>query len=98
MGLLADLRTRALTLVKEATDNFVDSGHSAVYLRQLLRGNSGDRAHVHVEAPEVIVPSTNNAVPGSAVAGAATDTPPVLVIHGYLATRGSLHLLEEHLA
>jgi pimeloyl-ACP methyl ester carboxylesterase len=96
MGLLADLRTRALTLakeaVKEAADNFADSGHSAVYLRQLLRGNRGDRAHVHVEPSVTPVPSPDDA------ASPDTQLPPVLVIHGYLATRGSLHRLEEHLA
>jgi triacylglycerol lipase len=79
MGLLADLRTRALSLTKELTDNVVDSGHAAVYLRQLLRGNRGDRQHV-------------------ADIEHAPEGPPVLLIHGYLATRGSLHLLERHLA
>lgn len=86
MGLLADLRARVLQLAKEAADNFVDSGHSALYLRQLLRGNRGDRAHLHVTPPPAIV------------ADAVTGAPPVLLIHGYLATRGSLHLLEEQLA
>jgi pimeloyl-ACP methyl ester carboxylesterase len=80
MGLLAHLRTRALALTKNLTDGVVDSGHSAVYLRQLLRGNRGDRAHVSADA-----------------AGRAPG-PPVLLIHGYLATKGSLHLLEQHLA
>ncbi|HSZ80948.1 MAG TPA: alpha/beta fold hydrolase, partial [Polyangia bacterium] len=85
MGLLADLRTRALTLTKELTENVVDSGHAAVYLRQLLRGNRGDRGHANVDmAPEA--------------ERAPTAGPPVLLIHGYLATKGSLHLLEEHLA
>src|SRR5450432_1666993 len=83
MGLLSDLRTRALTLTKELTDNVVDSGHAAVYLRQLLRGNRGDRAHVDVATEAERRPTVG---------------PPVLVIHGYLATRGSLHLLEQHLA
>jgi pimeloyl-ACP methyl ester carboxylesterase len=83
MGLLADLRTRALTLTKELTENVVDSGHAAVYLRQLLRGNRGDRGHVNV------APEADHAPPSG---------PPVLLIHGYLATKGSLHLLEEHLA
>jgi pimeloyl-ACP methyl ester carboxylesterase len=87
MGLLADLRTRALTLTKELTENVVDSGHAAVYLRQLLRGNRGDRGHANVNvdgAPEA--------------EHAPASGPPVLLIHGYLATKGSLHLLEEHLA
>jgi pimeloyl-ACP methyl ester carboxylesterase len=97
MGLLDDLRTRAVTLakeaVKEAVGSVADSGHSAVYLRQLLRGNRGDRAHVHHN-----VEPTVSAVPPAEGAAPAPDAPPVLVIHGYLATRGSLHLLEEHLA
>ena len=80
MGFLADLRSRALTLTKELTANVVDSGHAAVYLRQLLRGNRGDRTHVAAE--------TEGRAPG----------PPGLLIHGYLATKGSLHLLEQHLA
>jgi pimeloyl-ACP methyl ester carboxylesterase len=79
MGLLRALRKRALDLTREVTDNVADSGHAAVYLRQLLRGNHGERAHVTEGQP---VPSG----------------PPVLLIHGYLATRGSLHLLERHLA
>ena len=83
MGLLADLRTRALTLTKELTENVGDSGHAAVYLRQLLRGNRGDRGHVNVAAE---------------TEERATGGPPVLLIHGYLATKSSLHLLEEHLA
>ncbi len=87
MGLLADLRTRALTLTKELTENVVDSGHAAVYLRQLLRGNRGDRGHANVNV---------DGAPEAKHAPAAG--PPVLLIHGYLATKGSLHLLEEHLA
>jgi pimeloyl-ACP methyl ester carboxylesterase len=86
MGLLDDLRTRALTLTKELTDNVADSGHAAVYLRQLLRGNRGDRGHVTSD------------VASKAPAEATGTGPPVLLIHGYLATKGSLHLLEQHLA
>jgi pimeloyl-ACP methyl ester carboxylesterase len=82
MGLLADLRSRARTLTKELTDNVVDSGHSFVYLRQLLRGNRGDRGHASTDMQGVV-----DRAPG----------PPVLLIHGYLATRGSLHLLEQYL-
>src|SRR5947209_3405899 len=74
MGLFDELRARALGGV-------ADSGHTAVYLRQLLRGNRGDRAHAHLDTAE-----------------RKADCPPVLLIHGYLATRGSLHLLEERLA
>lgn len=84
MGLFAHLRSRALSLTKELTDNVVDSAHSALYLRQLLRGNRGDRGHMarDVHAQQPVAPAG----------------PPVLLIHGYLATRGSLHLLERALA
>lgn len=71
MGLLDDLRARAADLGKE----MADSGHAALYVRQLLRGN---------RARTTGLPET--------CAG-----PPVLLIHGYLATRGSLHLLEQRL-
>jgi pimeloyl-ACP methyl ester carboxylesterase len=83
MGLFDGLRTRVLALTRELTDSVVDSGHSAVYLRQLIRGNRGDRAHA---AP--------NLETGTPSEGAT----PVLLIHGYLATKGSLHLLEQQLA
>jgi pimeloyl-ACP methyl ester carboxylesterase len=83
MGLLTHLRLRARTLTRELTENVVDSGHSFVYLRQLLRGNSGDRGHAATDVHH----ADERAEPG----------PPVLLIHGYLATRGSLHLLERHL-
>jgi pimeloyl-ACP methyl ester carboxylesterase len=78
MGLLADLRARALGLTKDLSSGVVDSGHTAVYLRQLLRGNRGERAQADGPA-------------------AAPVGPPVLLIHGYFATRGSLHLFERHL-
>ncbi len=60
-------------------DELVDSGHAAVYLRQLLRGN---------RAPRASVPDA---------AAGPSEGPPILLIHGYLATRGSLHLLEQRL-
>lgn len=80
MGLLRELRTRARSLTRDLTSGVVDSGHAAVYLRQLIRGNRGAREHV-------TLPSS----------GTAEQPRPVLVIHGYLATRGSLHLLERQL-
>jgi pimeloyl-ACP methyl ester carboxylesterase len=95
MGFLAGLRTRALTLTKELTDNVTDSGHAAVYLRQLLRGNRGDRAHV---APEVAGAGAAPSPGDASEAPRPEPGPPVLVIHGYLATKGSLHLLEHQLA
>jgi pimeloyl-ACP methyl ester carboxylesterase len=87
---LADLRAKAQRLGREisggVSGGVADSGHAAVYLRQLLRGNRAERALRSLRRHE----SGKNppATPGQ---------PPVLIIHGYLATRGSLHLLERHL-
>jgi pimeloyl-ACP methyl ester carboxylesterase len=87
VGLLDDLRARARRLGQDLTTgvagSLADSGHAAVYLRQLLRGNRARRA----QAPAVAPASVRESTPG----------PPVLLIHGYLATRGSLHLLEQRL-
>ncbi|HVZ87068.1 MAG TPA: alpha/beta fold hydrolase [Polyangia bacterium] len=80
MKLLDDLRARVLQLGREVADGMADSGHSAIYLRQLIRGNRAP----HVQRAQS---------PGRGGA-----RPPVLLIHGYLATRGSLHLLERYLA
>ena len=64
-----------------------DSGHAAVYLRQLLRGNRAKRVLRSLPARQP---------PRSGDSATATPgQPPVLLIHGYLATRGSLHLLEQ---
>jgi pimeloyl-ACP methyl ester carboxylesterase len=85
MGRLKDIRARIRELGRElgagVAGGVEDSGHSALYLRQLLRGNRARRAW----RPRTEVPATP---PGQ---------PPVLLLHGYLATRGSLHLLERHL-
>jgi pimeloyl-ACP methyl ester carboxylesterase len=76
--LLDELRARFRELGREIAGGMTDSGHSAIYLRQLIRGNRAPHAQA--------APAPNAA------------QPPVLLIHGYLATRGSLHLLERHLA
>jgi pimeloyl-ACP methyl ester carboxylesterase len=81
MALRQWLAGRALRLGRE----LVDSGHAAVYVRQLLRGN-------RIPAPVTVRPASPR---GREAARAA---PPVVLIHGYLATRGSLHLLETRLA
>ena len=96
MGLFDDLGARVRKLrrgIVEAAHGVVeevregvaggvaDSGHAALYLRQLLRGNRARRAW---RAPDKI-------------ADVPADQPPVLLLHGYMATRGSLHLLERHL-
>jgi len=89
-GWLADLRERAERLGREISGSVsggvADSGHAAVYLRQLLRGNRAKR--VLRSLRRRAEPSKPVPTPGQ---------PPVLLIHGYLATRGSLHLLETHL-
>src|SRR5580765_8368598 len=89
-GWLADLRERAERLGREISGSVsggvADSGHAAVYLRQLLRGNRAKR--VLRSLRRRTEPSKPAPTPGQ---------PPVLLIHGYLATRGSLHLLETHL-
>jgi len=86
---LAELRARAARLGREisggVSGGVADSGHAAVYLRQLLRGNRAKRAFRSLEGRDA---KKDAPPPGQ---------PPVLIIHGYLATRGSLHLLERHL-
>jgi pimeloyl-ACP methyl ester carboxylesterase len=90
----AELRARAERLGRDlsggVSGGVADSGHAAVYLRQLLRGNRAKRALRSLrrrraeDEHEAPAPSTQ-------------QQPPVLLIHGYFATRGSLHLLESHL-
>lgn len=90
---LAGLRARAERMGREisggVSGGVADSGHAAVYLRQLLRGNRAKR---------VLRSLRRGSRAGDDGATAATPgQPPVLLIHGYFATRGSLHLLESHL-
>jgi pimeloyl-ACP methyl ester carboxylesterase len=81
VGLFDRLRDQVRHLGRGVADNVADTSHAAVYLRQLFRGNRAPR-------PQHVPPTT----------GAQGDgQPPVLLIHGYLATRGSLHLLERQL-
>lgn len=79
MGIFDALRARVRELGRDVAEGVADSGHSAIYLRQLFRGNRAPHAQRAEEA-------------------ARSGQPPVLLIHGYLATRGSLHLFEQHLA
>lgn len=97
-GWLAELRARAQRLGREisgsVSDGVADSGHSAVYLRQLLRGNRAKRVLRSIGISRGEPASSARRGPSVPQANAQ---PPVLLIHGYLATRGSLHLLEHHL-
>jgi triacylglycerol lipase len=87
-----ELRVRAERLGREisggVSGSVADSGHAAVYLRQLLRGNRAKRVLRSFRRGNDARDQATAASPGQ---------PPVLIIHGYLATRGSLHLLERHL-
>jgi triacylglycerol lipase len=102
MGFFGDLRDRVRLLGREVKQGVVegvagglaDSGHTAVYLRQLLRGNRARRAWREAKAA---ARAQRAAVPDRAPKAPAPQQPPVLLIHGYFATRGSLHLLEHHL-
>jgi pimeloyl-ACP methyl ester carboxylesterase len=89
------LRARAERLGREISSgvsgSVADSGHAAIYLRQLLRGNRAKRALRSLRRRH----SDERDRPR--VTAASPAQPPVLIIHGYLATRGSLHLLERHL-
>jgi pimeloyl-ACP methyl ester carboxylesterase len=93
MGRFDELRARVRRLgrgvragvLESVAAGFADSGHTAVYLRQLFRGNRARRAWRSVG------PAADTPPP-------PPDQPPVLLIHGYMATRGSLHLLERHLS
>jgi triacylglycerol lipase len=81
MGLLDWVAARTADLGRELTD----SGHAALYLRQLLRGNRAPTAH------------SGEPLRASEAVAAGPPGPPVLLINGYLSTRGSLHLLERRL-
>jgi triacylglycerol lipase len=90
---LAELRARAERLGREisggVSGGVADSGHAAVYLRQLLRGNRAKRVLRSLRR--------GSRAGGGAATTATPGQPPVLLLHGYFATRGSLHLLESHL-
>jgi triacylglycerol lipase len=76
---------RVLDWLSERTIGLGRDGRSAaLYVRQWLRGN-----RIPVVSPDTDLPH----------ASARFDParPPLLLLHGYMATRGSLHLLERHL-
>lgn len=77
---------RFLDRLKEATralgQQVNDTSQAAVYVRQLLRGNRGPHAASIVPPDSVTVPKPRA---------------PVLLLQGYLANRGSVHLLARRL-
>jgi pimeloyl-ACP methyl ester carboxylesterase len=95
MKLWDKLRARAADVAHSLAGEMADSGHAAVYLRQLVRGNRAAR-----DVPAADSERTSRSTSGSRATATQPSPPkrPVLLIHGYLATRGSLHLLERNLA
>jgi pimeloyl-ACP methyl ester carboxylesterase len=87
MKLRDELRLRARELGRRVEDGVTDSGQVAVYLRQLLRGNRAPPSSSNREASAHPSPRGSGQAPW----------PPVLLIHGYMANRGSVHLLESRL-
>lgn len=87
MGFLDWLATRATSLVEEVQD----AGRAALYVRQLVRGN---RRVAHAATGAGRGPEPQARAHSTHQDGAR---PPVLLVHGFFATRGSLHLLEERL-
>jgi pimeloyl-ACP methyl ester carboxylesterase len=90
MRVIDGIFARARQLGRAVGDGVADSGKSALYVRQLLRGNWAPPSLLRVTGPDS---------PGARGIRAPVESsaPPVLLLHGYLATRGSVHLLEERL-
>jgi len=86
MGTRNGLWARVAQLGRSLGDGVVDSGQAALYLRQLIRGNRG--------TPSIVERGETLFEPAPQP---SAESPPVLLIHGYLATRGSVHLLERRL-
>ena len=103
MKLIDGLRARARELGRAVGDGVADSGQAALYVRQLLRGN---RAPPSIpQSPVAVAADATGAAKGTKGTKGTTfpaptfspALPPVLLLHGYLATRGSVHLLEQRL-
>jgi pimeloyl-ACP methyl ester carboxylesterase len=93
MGFLDWLASRATSVVEEVQD----AGRAALYVRQLVRGNR----RASQGAPSAMRADgrrTRAAARSLRPDGAQPQARlPVLLVHGFFATRGSLHLLEERL-
>ncbi|MEO8213155.1 MAG: alpha/beta fold hydrolase [Myxococcales bacterium] len=92
MRVVDGIFSRARQLGRIVGDGVADTGKAAVYVRQLLRGNHA--------APSILTaprPTASRAAGGAGRASSVAQAPPVLLLHGYMATRGSVHLMEERL-
>lgn len=98
MRVIDGLLARARDLGRAIGEGVVDSGHAALYLRQLLRGN---RAAPSIRPAGARAgsqwPHLGQGANGDRAAVSVLAETPVLLLHGYLATRGSVHLLERRL-
>ncbi len=88
MRFLDRLREASRTLGQQVND----TSQAALYLRQLLRGNRGPHA-ASFAPPAPPWPAT----PGQDVQLPVRSPGPVLLLQGYLANRGSVHLLARRL-
>jgi triacylglycerol lipase len=92
MRFIDGLFARARHLGRIVGDGVVDSGKAALYVRQLMRGNNAAPSILNVSRSV----ASQDPVTSQSTAPSAIATP-VLLLHGYMATRGSVHLLEERL-
>jgi pimeloyl-ACP methyl ester carboxylesterase len=101
MRVIDGLLVRARGLGRIVDNGVVDSRQAVLYLRQLLRGNRAEPSIPNLGSSGSFgsfgTSSSRTAAPTAAPSPPAC-APPVLLIHGYLATRGSVHLLERRLA
>lgn len=91
MKLRDELRLRAREIGRRVEEGVTDGGQVAVYLRQLLRGNHAAPSISRRDAPASSPAASHG--PGQP----PVPMPPVLLLHGYMANRGSVHLLESRL-
>ncbi|MEP6652096.1 MAG: alpha/beta fold hydrolase [Myxococcales bacterium] len=92
MRVVDGIFSRARQLGRIVGDGVADTGKAALYVRQLLRGNNA--------APSILTAPRPTASRVSGTSGPTSrvpQAPPVLLLHGYMATRGSVHLMEERL-
>ena len=87
MSAIRGILARARQLGRIVGDGVVDSGKAALYVRQLLRGNHAAPSILTVSRPAIARGGRPDPGAPSPGAGAAVAATPVLLLHGYLATR-----------